>query len=210
MSIDSYFKRNNKVINDEAHQNAVPTFRILRINNNNPCHTSNTSPKAADTGASGQLPPIPVMNPTARVGRRGGAGGEGEGKQASTGGTKKARAFMGDELTLLLVLTTLFRQESPLQTMMTKYLQTLCKLREVKQKATRRKRLLWQLLLRRSVMPATPIVLVAVGPCCSQVFATNTPRTFPRAQPFSSRSGFHKQPRRRRQERNSRLTTLWM
>ena len=74
-----------------------PPFGILGINNNNSRHANNTPPKNNEPGVGqGQLSPIPVTNPTARVGRRGGAGGEGEGKQASTGGTKKRAAFTGD------------------------------------------------------------------------------------------------------------------
>ena len=80
-------------------QNAVPPFRILGINNSNPRHAGNPPPKtaaaAADTGA-GQLPPIPVTNPSLRAGWCGGEGGEGSTGNKGSGSTKKRTEFMGD------------------------------------------------------------------------------------------------------------------
>ena len=99
MSIDSYFTRSTKVIDDEPHPRMQsPPFGILRINNSNPCHASNPPPKAtsADPGAARQLPPIPVTNPSIRVGQRGGEGEEGEQRTKGSGSTKKRTPYSGD------------------------------------------------------------------------------------------------------------------
>ena len=75
-----------------------PPFGIIGINNSNSCHTGNPPPKtaAADTGATRQLPPIPVMNPSARVGQHG-EGGEGStGNKSAARSTKKRAPYMGD------------------------------------------------------------------------------------------------------------------
>ena len=149
------------------------------------------------------------MNPSARVGRHGGEGGEGERKQAKAlGAPKKEHPMQEMELTLLLTLTRPFQSELWLTLMMTAFLWTLRELHEAKQKVRERKRRLQQLLLRRSGAPATPIVLVAVAPFFSQASVTSTQRTFPRGPLFSSRSGCPEQPRRRRLVRSFRRT-IW-
>ena len=144
-----------------------PPFRILGINNNNPRHAGNPPPKtAADTGASGQLPPILVTNPSARVGRRGGEGGEGERNKASTRSTKKRASYMGDRAHAALDTTRPSQSDLRLTLMMTAFMWTLHKLCVARQKARERKRRLQQLLLQRSGTLATPIILVAVAPFC--------------------------------------------
>ena len=73
-----------------------PPFGILGINNSNSHHAGNPPPKAASADAgTGQLPPIPVTNPSTRVGRRGGEGGEGERNKGSRSAKKRA-PFTGD------------------------------------------------------------------------------------------------------------------
>ena len=105
------------------------------------------------------------------------------------GAPKKEHPSQEMELTLLLTPMTLFWRtlQPDLLLMTTTFLQTLCELHKAKQKARERKRRLQQLLLRRSGTPATPIVLVAVAPCCSAHSDTSIQRTFPRGQHSSSR-----------------------
>ena len=55
MSIIKYFtQRANKVINDPTPA-CSPSFGILRINNNNPCNTGNTTSKPGEWPGPGQL-----------------------------------------------------------------------------------------------------------------------------------------------------------
>ena len=81
-----------------------PPFGILGINNSNSCHAGNPPPKAAaaDTGAGGQLPPIPLMNPSVRAGDvEEKEEKESESKQAP-GAPRKECPTWETELTLLL------------------------------------------------------------------------------------------------------------
>ena len=106
--------------------------------------------------------------------------------------------------TLLITLMNLmphFQPDPMMPPTMMMYLRTLRELCAVKRKAVERKERLWQLLLQRSGMPATPIVLVVAAPFFSVPFVTSIPRTFPRAPPSSSRSGYHEQQRKRNQGR---------
>ena len=75
-----------------------PPFGIIRINNNNLHHTTNPPSKQGQGQGQQQLAPIPVTNPTNRVGQHGGggAGEQGEQGKQSSGGAKKTRAFTGD------------------------------------------------------------------------------------------------------------------
>ena len=79
-------------------QNAVPPFGILGINNSNSCHAGNPPSKSRKqgAGATGQLPPILVMNPSARASRHRGEGGEEEQRTKGSGSTKKRAPFAGD------------------------------------------------------------------------------------------------------------------
>ena len=134
--------------------------------------------------------PIPVTNPTSRVGQCGGEGGTGEqgeqGKQSSRGAKKTRAAFMETACTLLIALMNLmphFHPEPMMSMMMMTYLWTLHELHKTRWKAKERKEWLWQLLLQRNAGPATPTILVVAAPFCSQVFTTSTPRTSPGYHP---------------------------
>ena len=70
-----------------------------------------------------------------------------------------------------------------------------------------RKEWLWQLLSQRSGVQVTPTILVVAGLSSSAHFATNTPRTSPREQPFSSRSGCREQQRKKKLGKSSRHLT---
>ena len=98
MSIDSYSKRTTKVINNESTPECsphpseslgsttiIPTMQV-------------TPPKSSKQGAGAarQLPPIPVTNPSARVGRCGGEGGEGEQRTKGSRSTKKRTPYVRD------------------------------------------------------------------------------------------------------------------
>ena len=121
---------------------------------------------------------------------------------------KKEHPSWETELTLLLTLTRLSQPDLQLMLMMTVFLWTLLKLYTARQKVRERKRWLQQLLLQRSSVPATYIILVAVAPFCLAPSGTNTPRTSPRGPLFSSRSGFPVLPRRRRLVRSFKHT-IW-
>ena len=177
-----------------------PPFGILRINNNNSHHTGNPPPKQGQQ--AGQLAPILVTNlplGLADVEEREEQESK-ENKSKVPEAPRKAEPSQETAHTLLIAPMNLTRHFQPdpmmLMTMMM-YLQTIHKLCKAKQKAMMRKRLLWQLLLQRSVMPATPTILVVVAPYYSQAFVTNYPKYLLRAQHCSSRSGYQGLPRRR-------------
>ena len=126
----------------------------------------------------GQLPAIPISNPTIRASRCGGEGGPEKENRALEAPRKVEPHSQETARTLLIApmnLIRLFWPEPQLTLgMMTIYLQTIYKLHEAKQKARERKRLLWQLLLQRSGAQVTPTVLVVAGLSSSAPFVTAT------------------------------------
>ena len=96
MSIDSYFKRNTKVIDDEPTPQCSPRHLESSESTTTIPATQATPPKASEQGIGqqGQLPPIPITNSAIRAGWHGGEGGAGEGKQAATGSTKKSQSAL--------------------------------------------------------------------------------------------------------------------
>ena len=194
-----------------------PPFGIIRINNNNPHHSGNPSKTRTRTRTRTRTTrAYPDHEPTNRVGRHGGGGEEEqENKENKLPPTPRKDANHSQEMerTLLIMLMNLtphFQPESMMSMMMTMYSQTLFELREMRQKAVERKRQLWQLLLQRNGVQTNPIILVIAAPFFSAPCATTTPRTFPRGQPSSSRSGYHTLPRKRTLGKSSRLSTWWI
>ena len=125
-------------------QHAVPSFGILGINNNNPCHTGNATSKPREGTGPGQVVPIPVTNPTNRVSWCRGEAGKGEQRKQPTSSTKKARTtFSGDGAhsphhadeadKTVPVRTTMILQTL----MMTTYSWTLCKIHKMGRKQRR-------------------------------------------------------------------------
>ena len=125
-----------------------PPFRILGINNSNPCHAGNPLPKSSEQGAGAarQLPPILVLNPSARVGHHR-EDGEGEQRNKSSGSTKKRQAYSGDRAHAAPDTNKTLPANPQLTLMMMAFLQTLLELCMAKQKVRERKRQLQQLLL---------------------------------------------------------------
>ena len=107
---------------------------------------------------------------------------------------------------LLLTLMTLFWYKPQLMLMTMVFLQTLLKLCEAKQKAAMRKERLWQLLLQKNVMQATPTILVVAAPFSSAHFDTTTQRICHKAQHYSSRVDTAA-ARKKRQGKDSRHMT---
>ena len=110
----------------------------------------------------------------------------------------------GMERTLLIApmrLMRLFQPEGLLTIPLIMYLQTIQELCVTKRKVTEWKKRLQQLLSQRSGVPATHTVLVVVAPFFSVPFVTTTPRTYHKGQPYSSRSGYCRPPRKRNWQR---------
>ena len=213
MSLDSYFRRSTKVIDDESTPECSPhrlessgSTTVISATQATPLQKTQTQEQdKEDNSLLSQSRTLPLGLANAE---------EKEEKEAqeakAPGAPKKPERSQETELTLLLTPTTLFRRSpQPDLLLMTMYLRTIRELRETKRKAAERKRRLWQLLLQRNGAPATPIVLVAAAPCCSRACAINTQRTFPRGQHCSSRSGYPEQPRRRRPVRSFERT-IWL
>ena len=159
-------------------------------------------PKPGQGQGQQQLVPITVMNSTIRAGRHGGEGGtgeQGEPKQ-SAGGAKKSRAFTGDSP------HPPHRPDESEQTLPSRVNDTdddndifVDSSRTPQDKVESK---------GEEGAPATAPVAKkrrASNPycpgCCGTLlfssFVTTTPRTFPRAQPSSSRSGYRGPAKRR-------------
>ena len=190
-----------------------PPFGILGINNNNPRHTGNPPPKttSADAGATRQLPPIQswtLLLGLADVEEKEEKEEKEEQWNKGTGSTKKRAPYMGDRAHTLADTNETLPVRPMLDTdddsVFADSLQTSWGEAESKGEEER----LQQLLLRRSAVQATPIVLVAVAPFYSQASITSTPRIYLRGQHSSSRNGYPEQPRRRRPVRSFEHT-IW-
>ena len=187
-------------------QHAVPPFGILGINNINPRHAGNPPSKSSKqgAGATGQLPPIPVTNPSARVGRHGGEGGEGERKQASTGSAKKRTPYLGDRAHALAntdeTLPVWCMPDTDDDSVFADSSRTPRGEAESEgeEEATAAAPVAKK---RRASNPYRP------GCCSTLLFSSlhhQYPKDLPRGQHSSSRSGYPEQPRRRRPVRSFR------
>ena len=187
-----------------------PPFGIIGINNNNLRHTTNPPSKQGQGQGQQQLVPIPVTNPTNRVGRHGGEGGEqGEQGKQSSGGAKKTRAFMGDsphphrpnepDATLPARPNDVANNDNvfadTLRTLQDEVESSGEKEAVVAAPATKK---------REASNPYRP------GCCRTLLFSSlrhNYLKDLPRAPPFSSRSGCHKQQRKKKLGKSSRHST---
>ena len=116
-----------------APQNAVPTFGILGINNNNPRHAGNPLQRQQQQTQEQLDNSLLSWSRTLLLGLADVE--EKEEKESETkapGAPRKARAFMGDSphLLMFLMLTTLFHPKHPSLTQMMMYLQTVQELHE--------------------------------------------------------------------------------
>ena len=184
MSIDSYFKRSSKVIDDGPTPECSPhpsesSGLITAIPT-----TGNPPPKSSKqgAGATGQLPPILVLNPSTRLADTEEKEEKESSKTKAQSAPRKEHPSWEMELTLLLTPMRPSQPDPQLTLMMTAFLWTLLELRVAKRKVAMRKMKLQQLLLRRSTKQATPIILVAAAPFNSAASVTSTPRTSPALQ----------------------------
>ena len=148
MSIDSFFKRLNKVIDDEPTPECSPhpsessgSTTVIPATQVTPLQRQQQQKEQPDNSLLSRSQTLSIGLADAEEKEE-----ESESKQAP-GAPKKEHPMRETELMLLLTPMRPFQPDPRLTTMMTAFLLTLHELHEAKQKARERKRWLQQLLL---------------------------------------------------------------